>query len=114
MIELYINKYGKKCYRGVNENTPLRVLEFHEVPDQIDADKQWALHTNLGSLTVLNRMTGFGWRDTESGFRDEKGNFWLASTGYNVMEEFSLMSLSIGEAIKWVKENANTCVGVEP
>ena len=75
-----------------------------------DGDTQIALHTNLGSLTVLDRLTGFGWRDVETGYRDTNGEFWLASGNQDVM-----MSgvKTIGEAIKWVKERANTCVGKE-
>ncbi|MDD4436477.1 MAG: hypothetical protein PHS04_00365 [Tissierellia bacterium] len=71
-------------------------------------DKQIALHTNLGSLTVLDRLTGFGWRDVETGYRDPDGNFWLASGNQDVTRS---NVKTIGEAIKWVKERANTCIG---
>ena len=73
-------------------------------------DKQIALHSNLGSLTVLDRLTGFGWRDVESGYRDPNGEFWLASGNQDV----TMSSVkTIGEAIEWVKERANTCIGME-
>ena len=32
-----------------------------------DGDTQIALHSNLGSLTVVDRLTGYGWRDVETG-----------------------------------------------
>lgn len=75
-----------------------------------DGDKQIALHTNLGSLTVLDRMTGFGWRDVETGYRDPNGEFWLASGNQDVTKSGAA---TIGEAIKWIKERANTCIGKE-
>lgn len=76
----------------------------------LDGDKQIALHTNLGSLTVLDRMTGFGWRDVETGYRDPNGEFWLASGNQDVTKSGVK---TIGEAIKWVKERANICIWPE-
>lgn len=110
-MEKYTNDYDKECYRGVEPGTPFIELEFHEVPEQMDTDKQWALHTNLGSLTVLDRMTGFGGgiRDIETGYRDPNGKFWLASCLNDVRESGAT---TMQEAIDWVKERANTCVGI--
>ena len=108
MIEKYTNDFDKESYRGVKLDTPLADLEFHEVEGGMDSDTQHALHTNLGSLTVLDRMTGFGWRDIETGWRDQDGKFWLASGGHNVREAGCH---DMEEAIEWVKERANTCVG---
>lgn len=68
-----------------------------------DEDIQYAFHSNIGSITVVDRLTGFGWRDVESGFRDTNGNFWLASGRCNVMESGAS---TIGEAIKWIKDRA--------
>jgi len=107
-MEKYINDLKKPCYRGVTPETPFSFLDFYEVPEQFDSDIQYALHTNLGSLTVLDRMTGFGVRDTETGYRSLEGKFWLASGGYDVRESGVE---TIQEAIDWVKKNANTCVG---
>lgn len=59
-------------------------------------------------ITVLDRMTGFGYRDTETGYRDEEGKFWLASGGYDVRD---CPEFTIQEAIAFVKHFANTCVG---
>ena len=108
MIEKYINDYGKECYRGVDEKTPFRELEFHEVLPGIEGDTQFALHTNIGTLTVLDRMTGFGYRDTETGYRDTEGKFWLASGGYDVR---IVAPSTLGKAIEWVKKHANNCQG---
>lgn len=109
-VEKYTNDSGKECYRGVTEDTPFSELEFHEVdmtamPENI----QFALHTNLGSLTVLDRLTGYSGyvRDTETGYRDQEGHFWLASCMVDVRNSGAA---TIGEAIEYVKRNANTCV----
>lgn len=80
---------------------------FHKVPMTYSPeDTQMAFHSNLGSITVLDRMTGFGHRDTETGYRDTEGNFWLASCGRDVRESGAK---TVGEAIQWVKDKANTC-----
>ena len=113
-VEKYTNEYGKECYRGVTELTPFPDLEFHYVPDtckshdEYDRDEQYALHTNLGTLTVLDRRTGYGWRDTETGLRTLDGKFWLASGNLDVRES---NAKTLGEAISWVKANANNCKG---
>ena len=44
-----------------------------------EADILFAAKTDLGRITVLDRMTGYGHRDTETGFKDADGKFWLAS-----------------------------------
>ena len=114
-MEKYTNAIGKECYRCVEPETPFDELEFYEVPNQIDDNQQWALHTNMGSLTVLDRMTGFtgidgyGQRDIETGYRDPDGKFWLASCLNDVRESGAA---TMQEAIDWVKERANTCVGI--
>ena len=107
--EKYINENGKECYKNVTYQTKLSDLEFYEVPWCSDEDTQYALHTNLGTLTVLDRMTGFGWRDVESGYRDKDGLFWLASGNYDVRD---LREVSVQEAIDFIKKNANNYKGV--
>jgi hypothetical protein len=102
----YINKYGKECYKNVTKDILMSDLEFHEV-EMLD-DFQFALHTNLGTLTVLDRMTGFGYRDVESGFLDEDKFFWLACGNCDVRESGAM---TIQEAIDFVKKNANACKG---
>lgn len=62
-----------------------------------------------GRITVLDRMTGFGYRDIETGYRDPAGKFWLAS-GRNDIRDHE--NFTIEEAIDWIKLNANSCIGV--
>lgn len=108
-MEKYINEHGKECFRGVTADSKFSCELFHKPEHQYEEDESFALHTDLGSLTVLDRMTGFigGIRDTESGFRDKEGNFWLASGMYDVRES---KANTIGEAIDWIKSKANTCI----
>lgn len=109
-MEKYINEYGKECYRGATPDSPFSPELFHEVDmSWARGDTQVALHTNLGSLTVVDRLTGFGYRDVETGFRDLDGKFWLASGHCDV--RFS-NCLTLGEAIEWVKSMANICRGI--
>lgn len=58
-------------------------------------------------ITVLDRLTGYGYnvRDIETGYRDEEGNFWLASGGFDIRD---YPELSREEAILKIKQNANT------
>ena len=71
-------------------------------------DSQYAHHAEWGSFTVLDRLTGFGYRDVETGFRDPDGRFWLASGNFSIR---MFPELTIKEAIAKIKENANTCQG---
>lgn len=93
-------------YTGATPDTLFRIEDFAEV-QATEGNQQFALHTDIGSLTVLDRMTGFGWRDVETGFRDKDGKFWLASGHCDVRQS---RSKTLGKAIEWVKECANTCV----
>ncbi len=83
-------------------------LEFKEVPMEPHGDRQYAHHADWGSLTVLDRMTGFGYRDVETGFRDPDGRFWLAAGNFSIR---MFPELTVKEAIAKVKENANICQG---
>ena len=109
----YTNEYGKECYKDVTMDSLFSADLFHEVPDMLEPEEnfQYALHTNLGSITVVDRLTGFmGYvRDVETGYRDPDGRFWLASGNMDVRQSGAN---TIGEVIDWVKHNANTCVGV--
>ena len=106
-MEKYTNEHDKTCYKGVELDSPFSVELFYLVEDSFESDIQHAFHSNLGSLTVLDRMTGFGWRDTETGYRDLEGRFWLATGNYDV--RYSGCT-NVGEAIEWVKQRANTCI----
>jgi hypothetical protein len=59
-------------------------------------------------ITVLKRLTGFGYWDIETGFRDVDGQFWLASGDFDIRE---YPDISVDEAIKKIKENSNNCRG---
>jgi len=107
-MEKYINEFDQECYRGVEPDTLFSSLEFHEVENQLEDNIQWALHTNLGSLTVLDRMTEYGYRDTETGYRATDGPFWLATGMYDVR---SSGATTVSDAIAWVKKYANTRIG---
>lgn len=104
-MERHTNERGV-FWTGATADTPFRADDFNEV-HAVEDNQQFALHTNIGSLTVLNRLTGFGWRDIETGFRDKDGKFWLASGGYDVRQSGCE---TLGAAIEWVKQRANTCV----
>ena len=110
-MKSYINEYGKKVFKGATLDTPFNSELFHEVP-AFETDTQVALHTNLGSLTVVDRLTGYAGyvRDIETGYQcKETGLFWLASGGFDVRKS---EAKTLGEAIAWVKEHANSCVGI--
>lgn len=101
--EKYINESGKECYKNVTKETKLSDLEFHEVFPRYEEDIEYALHTNVSSFTVLDRVTGFGWRDTETEFTNEYGGYWLATGNCDVGNSGSL---TIQEAIDFVESHA--------
>ena len=82
-------------------------LVFKDVPMYEPGDSQQAHHAPWGSITVVHRMTGFGWRDVETGFCDPDGVFWLATGNFDIR---NFPDLSISEAIELIKESANTCI----
>lgn len=112
-MEKTISKSGKPVYAGVLLSDKFSNDLFYEVDMSFSdsGDTQWAFHSNLGSITVLDRMTGFGYgvRDIETGFRDMDGKFWLASGGFDVREK---NCQTIQDAIDCIKANANNCKGV--
>jgi hypothetical protein len=65
----------------------------------------------MGRITVLNRVTGYigSPRDTETGYKEFNGKFWLASGLFDIRD---YSDLSIEDAIELIKQNANTCRGV--
>lgn len=82
-----------------------RTLKIPNHPD----DKNWILWTNLGTFTVLSRMTGFGYREIESSWRDTEDTFWLA-IGYDVRKSGAK---TIAEAIQYIKDNTTFSVRAE-
>lgn len=108
-MERYINEHNKPVYRGVTAETEFSSDLFHMPEYQgIEDDESFAFHSEMGSITVLDRMTGFGWRDIETGYRSPDGKFWLASGQQDVRRSGCN---TVGEAIEWVKARANNCVG---
>ena len=114
-MEKFINEHYNEVWRGVTEYSKFDASMFHEVEmlkdpfvSPYEQDRQWALHTNLGSVTVINRMTGFGYMDTETGYRNTEGKFWLATGNFDI-REFS--PSTIGEAILLIKQYSNVCRG---
>ncbi len=102
MIERYKDSRGVDSYKGVKPSTPFDSLDFVKLKDQPWSVMQWALHTNIGTLTVVDRMTGFGCRDVESGYRDMDNNFYLAMGGFDVRV---CGAKTMQDAIDWVKVN---------
>lgn len=83
-------------------------LEFKESKIGDDAIF-FCANTELGEITVLDRMTGWGMRDTETGYRSPDDKFWLASCMFDIR---NYPDLEFEQAIEKIKEYANTCVGV--
>lgn len=88
-------------------NKKIGDLKFKEIPMASD-DTQYAHHGDFGFITVLERMTGYGFKDVETGFRDPEGKFWLAAGDFSILR-FS--ELTVEEAINKIKDNANICKG---
>jgi hypothetical protein len=67
---------------------------------------------DIGRITVLDGMTGFGRRDIESGFRDIDGRFWLASGNFDIieLENRPYIPCDYSEAIRQIKLFANNCI----
>lgn len=132
MSNVYVNNHpigDRRIFRS----------DFKLVPKsqpEIEFERDWpsqktsqvACHVlGLGSLTVLDRMTGFGWRDTETGFRDWMGTkvyqwkegepvriearFWLASGMFDIRDHIPEEGIMYSEAVAIVKANANNCRG---
>lgn len=85
------------------------LFKLVDLPNDND-DKLWVYHTDLGRITVLDRMTGYGYgvRDVESGFKAPDGKFWLASGDFDIREQGCK---TVEEAIECIKRNANNMRG---
>ena len=57
-MEQYINRHGKPSWKDVSTEDVFSEGLFYEVPDQVENDRQWAFHSNLGCFTVLERLSG--------------------------------------------------------
>jgi hypothetical protein len=119
-MKLTTNKQGKPFWIDANLTDEFSADLFHKVPHSKlaielaeelnrEPDNQLAFHSNLGSITILDRMTGFSFgRDTETGYRAPDGKFWLASGMFDIR---SKNVRTIGEAIDIIKDSANNCIG---
>ena len=89
-------------------NRELGSVTWKEKNTTDDGDKLYTLLLEDGArITVLDRLTGFGWRDIETGYRDKDDLFWLASGGFDIRRS---EGINIAEAIDLIKANANTCI----
>lgn len=90
-------------------------IEHPEV-DGRESNVSWHADVPEGHISILDRMTGytgmygFGLRDTETGFRDKDGKFWLASGMFDIRD---YATDTIPDAIRRIKKNSNTCRGQE-
>ena len=91
---------------NTNEQT-IADLAFKEV-GHLEGNSQLAHHGEFGSITILDRMTGYGYRDVETGFRSKDNKMWIASGNFCIRD---FPDLTIDEAIQKIKDNANTCRG---
>lgn len=82
-------------------------------------DLEWDGHHDIcvshhlmtgGYITVLSRMTGYGYRDVETGYRSPCGQFWLASGNMDIRDELHKLN-SEDAMVDWVIKNANICKG---
>ena len=77
-------------------------------------DVCWAHHMpNGGYITVVSRMTGFGYRDVETGYRSPCGKFWLASGKCDIRDALQSLFSDV-EMAGWVIDRANNCFGAPP
>jgi hypothetical protein len=101
------NKNEITIHRDMTVDTPFDSSLFQTRTISEPKDKNYVFSCNLGTFTVLDRMTGSGYRDIETGWRDSDNTFWLATNGIDVRQSGAK---TIGEAIQWVKDNANACI----
>ena len=85
----------------------IKDIKWHE-ENTFEQDFLYYRKNCKNRITVLDRMTGFGYRDIETGFKDKKGRFWLASGSFDIR---NYPDLTIKAAIKLIKENANNNYG---
>lgn len=57
-MEKYINEHNREVFKGVELDSQFDSEMFHLVTSHVfECDVQYACHTNIGSITVLDRMT---------------------------------------------------------
>lgn len=90
----------------------VKELDWREKKSNDGEDIIFYAYTEHGRFTVLDRLTGWGdgdIRDTETGYKDTEGKFWLVSGMFDIRE---CPDLTISEAIELIKSQANTCKGI--
>ena len=92
----------------------IKELTFKETKIN-DEDTIYSAFIGNQRFTVLARMTGFGWRDIETGYCDnylaplEMPNMWIA-TGFDIR---NYPDATLEEAAQLIKKNANVCRGTD-
>lgn len=85
---------------------------FQEVYRYDEAEVVTYLHrlANGGSISVVERRTGFGYMDEETGYTSPCGQFWLASGHHDIRHSLHELN-SEDEMAEWVMARANNCNG---
>ena len=92
----------------------IKELTFKETT-VTDEDTIYVAFVGNQRFTVLDRMTGFGWREIETGYCAnylaplEPPNMWIA-TGLDIR---NYPELTLTEAVKLIKEKADVCRGAD-
>lgn len=102
--------------------------------DMFRTVEQWPLHPedepnvlfifnagHHGKTTILDRMTGYGYRDIETGFREWNSphrfmhcDFWLASNGFDIRETInSNDEMRWDSIVRFIKLNASAVIGID-
>ena len=90
----------------------IKELTFKETKI-LDEDTLYSAFVGNQRFTVLDRMTGFGWRDIETGYCDnylaplESPNMWIATR----LDIRNYRELTLTEAVKLIKKKADVCRG---
>ena len=90
----------------------IKELTFKETKIN-DENTIYSVFVGNQRFTVLDRMTGFGWRGIETGYCDnylaplETPNMWIA-TGFDIR---NYPDATLEEAVQLIKKNANVCRG---
>ena len=80
-------------------------LTWRESVSSYDRGTLYTTDIDSGRITVLDRTTGFGYRNIETGYKDKDRWFWLASGNFDIRE---YPQYSIEEAIELIKVNATS------
>jgi len=84
-------------------NAQVDPTHFVQRDDLDETDMAWRILLEDGhQFTVLDRMTGYGYRDVETGYRDADNVFWLAYGFFDIRN----FTGTYAEAIDHLKANA--------